>query len=379
MVITIVTDVLGAENNGTTITAKRLIENLKKRGHAVKVVSPWETDEPGYYGVGKRNFWIFNKYVAKNGVVLAKVNKKMLREAMTGSDVVHIILPFQLGIAAEQVAKELNIPTTSGYHCQAENVTSHFGLQNVEFINHFIYRRFYRKFYKHQNFVHCPSQFIAEELRKNGYGMDLRIISNGVAEDFHEKTVFKPQGLEDKYIILSIGRLVHEKRHDILIDAIKLSKHEKDIQLIIAGLGPLEKQIRQRGKSLINPPIIGFHSKNDLVDIINYADIYVHPSDIEIESIACIEVITCGLVPIISDSRKSAANSFALLEENLFKAGSPSDLAKKIDYLIDHPEIKQIIQKKYLDYAKPFQMKICVDKMEKMFKDAVAKQNGQAL
>jgi len=377
MVITIVTDVLGAENNGTTITAKRLIENLKKRGHVVKVVSPWETDEPGYYGVGKRNFGIFNKYVAKNGVVLAKVNKKILREAMTGSDVVHIILPFQLGIAAEKIAKELNIPTTSGFHCQAENVTTHFGLQNIEFINHFIYRRFYRKFYKHQKFVHCPSQFIAKELRKNGYGMDLRVISNGVVEDFHQKDVLKPQGLEDKYIILTIGRLAHEKRHDILIEAIKLSKHEKDIQLIIAGLGPLEKQTRQWGESLINRPIIGFYFKKDLVDIINYADLYVHPADIEIESIACIEVITCGLVPIISDSRKSAANSFALLEENLFKAGNALDLAKKIDYFIDHPEIKQSFQKKYFDYAKPFQINVCVDKMEKMFNDAIAKHNSE--
>lgn len=379
MVITIVTDVLGAENNGTTITAKRLIENLKKRGNVVKVVSPWETDEPGYYGVGKRSFWIFNNYVAKNGVVLAKVNKKILREAMTGSDIVHIILPFQLGIAAEKVAKELDIPTTSGYHCQAENVTAHFGLQNIEFVNRFIYRRFYRKFYKRQKFVHCPSQFIAKELRKNGYGMDLRVISNGVADDYYQKTVQKPQALEDKFIILTIGRLAHEKRHDILIDAIKLSKHEKDIQLIIAGLGPLEKQTRQWGESLINRPIISFYPKQELVDIINYADLYAHPADIEIESIACIEVISCGLVPIISDSRKSAANSFALLDENLFKAGSASDLAKKIDYLIDHPEIKRIIQKKYLDYAKPFQIDACVDKMEKMFHDAIDNHNRPAV
>ncbi len=40
MKITIVADVLGQENNGTTITCKRLIENLKMRGHEVKVVSP---------------------------------------------------------------------------------------------------------------------------------------------------------------------------------------------------------------------------------------------------------------------------------------------------------------------------------------------------
>ena len=39
MKITIIADVLGEENNGTSITATRLIANLKKRGHEVYVVS----------------------------------------------------------------------------------------------------------------------------------------------------------------------------------------------------------------------------------------------------------------------------------------------------------------------------------------------------
>ena len=40
MKIAIIADVLGEENNGTTITVKRLIKNLKMRGHEVEVVSP---------------------------------------------------------------------------------------------------------------------------------------------------------------------------------------------------------------------------------------------------------------------------------------------------------------------------------------------------
>ena len=40
MTIAIIADVLGEENNGTSITVKRLICNLKKRGHEVLVVSP---------------------------------------------------------------------------------------------------------------------------------------------------------------------------------------------------------------------------------------------------------------------------------------------------------------------------------------------------
>lgn len=370
MKIAIVTDVLGAENNGTTITVKRLIENLKLRGHEVRVISPLETNEDGYYGTKKRNFGIFNKYVEKNGVVLARVDQKVLRNGMLGSDVVHIILPFQLGKAAIKVAKELNIPMTSAFHCQPENVTAHFKLHHFEPANRFVYRWFFRKFYRYQQYVHCPTDFIANQLRKYNYNMYLKVISNGVAPEYHLINAEKPGEFKDKYCIVSVGRLAREKRHDLLIKAIKLSKYEKQIQLVIAGTGPLEDQTKKQGAKLTNKPIIDFYPREELVKILNSADLYVHPADIEIEAIACLEAITCGLVPIISDSKKSATNAFALHDVNLFQAGNPHDLASKIDYLIEHPDIKKEIRQEYLEYSKRFNLSTCIDKMEEMFQEA---------
>ena len=42
MKITIICDVLGRENNGTTIAAMNLIRSLKSKGHDVTVVCPDE-------------------------------------------------------------------------------------------------------------------------------------------------------------------------------------------------------------------------------------------------------------------------------------------------------------------------------------------------
>ena len=42
MKIVIACDVLGEENNGTTIAAMNLIRYLKKRGHEVRVICPDE-------------------------------------------------------------------------------------------------------------------------------------------------------------------------------------------------------------------------------------------------------------------------------------------------------------------------------------------------
>ena len=99
MKIAVIADVLGEENNGTSITVKRLIDNLKARGHEVFVVSP-KSSVPrgeGYYEVEKIDFKIFNGYVAKNGVELAKPNLELLEKVIRPVDVVHALMPFPLG------------------------------------------------------------------------------------------------------------------------------------------------------------------------------------------------------------------------------------------------------------------------------------------
>ena len=70
-----------------------------------------------------------------------------------------------------------------------------------------------------------------------------------------------------------------------------------------------------------------FFSRDEMLRVINSADLYVHPAEIEIEAIACLEAISCGLVPVIADSPRSATRFFALGERNLFHFNDPADLA----------------------------------------------------
>lgn len=110
------------------------------------------------------------------------------------------------------------------------------------------------------------------------------------------------------------------------------------------------------------------------MEVINYSNLYVHPSDIEIEAISCLEAITCGRVPVISDSTRSATNAFALSDKNLFEAGNPKSLAQKIDYFIDNPEEIKSMEQAYESYAKQFEISECMNQMEKMFFDAIEHQ-----
>jgi glycosyltransferase involved in cell wall biosynthesis len=182
----------------------------------------------------------------------------------------------------------------------------------------------------------------------------------------------RPEAWKDKFVILFTGRYGYEKSHKVLIDAVKESAYEKEIQLVFAGEGPLHDDLAAYAKKLTNQPVMEFFSRDEMLLVINSADLYVHPAEVEIEAISCLEAISCGLVPVIADSPRSATRFFALDDKNLFHFNHPEDLASKIDYWIVHPEEKAEYSEKYLGYTRQFEQEHCMTEMENMILETVA-------
>ena len=373
MKILVVSDVLGEENNGTTIAAMNLIRALKAKGHEVRILCPDQDKkgEEGYYIVGTRSFGkLLDNYIKKVGVTIAKPDKKVVEDALNGVDHVHIMLPFPLGQMAVKMAKEKGLSVTAGFHCQAENFTSYIKMNRVQMLNHFVYKYMYKNFYKYVDAIHYPTKFIKDtfesHIKKQTKGY---IISNGVNSQIEKKETPKPEEFKNKIVVLSIGRFAREKSQDTLIKAIKYSKHKDRIQLILAGQGTKDKYYTRLGKKLPNKPILKFFSRDEIINVLNYADIYAHPADIELEGIACLEAITCGKLVIVSSSKLSATRNFAVDERCIFKKRNPKDLARVIDYFIDNPEEKKQIEQKYLSEAKVYNQDACMQEMENMIKE----------
>ena len=373
MKIAIVCDVLGAENNGTTIAAMNLIRSLREKGHQVRVVcpDPERRGQRDFYVVPTYNFGPLNGYVAKNGVRLAKPDKTVLSQALSGVDVVHLLVPFGLSRAAAAIAEAKHIPITASFHCQAENFTNHIFMMNFGLANHLTYHFFYKLLYRRCNYIHYPTQFICDTFEKEVGPTPHCVISNGVNASFCPGAYTRPAAWEDRFAILFTGRYSKEKSHKILIDAAARSAYKDKIQLVFAGSGPQAENIRKRAKKRgLHPPVMEFYSRQALINVIRSADLYVHPAEIEIEAISCQEAISCGKVPVISNSSRSATRFFALSEKNLFACNDSADLARKIDYWIEHPEARSRCSEDYLGFAHQFDFQLCMDKMEQMLLNA---------
>lgn len=371
MKILIVIDQFDDANNGTTISAKRFAEGLINLGHEVYVVSTGKPNENKYVVKKMPLPIIVSKIIKSQGMTFALPNKDILREAISKVDVVHFYMPFVLSHQALKIAEELDVPHTAAFHVQPENITYTIALGNNTKVNDRIYDFFRDKFFNRFTHIHCPSNFIANELIKHGYTAKMYVISNGVGEDFKYRKNDKKEEFKDKFVITMIGRLSNEKRQDLIFEAIKKSKYNDRIQLVLAGKGPKLNKYKQLGEKLVNKPVIDFFDKEHLLELLGMTDLYIHSADAEIEAISCIEAFACGIVPIIANSKRSATPQFALDDRSLFEAGNSDDLAKKIDYWIEHDDERKEMEYKYSEYAENYRIEKSMKKIEGMFEDAI--------
>lgn len=379
MIACIVCDILGEKNNGTTLAATNLIDYLRSKGHEVRVVccDKDKNNLENYYVTPTLNLGKFcNKILEKNGVTPAKADESVLRKAIEGSDVVHLLIPFFLARRAAKIAKELNKPITASFHCQAENVTAHVFMMNFPLANTLVYKNFYKHVYQYCDIIHYPTTFIRDVFEKETHKTNAVVISNGVNEQFYKDV--PSNRISDKFTIVCTGRYSKEKAQHLLIKATAKSKHRDDIKLVFAGGGPYENSLKKLSAKHGTDAEFRLFPRDELLSLLHGADLYVHTAIIEIEAIACLEAIVSGLIPVINNSPRSATKAFALDGNNLFKLNDANDLAAKIDFWYEHPELIKEYKARYKSIIGNFDQKECMHKMEEMLLSAIEMKKNQA-
>ncbi|MCI9122293.1 MAG: glycosyltransferase family 4 protein [Oscillibacter sp.] len=376
MKIVLVIDQFDDANNGTTISARRFAAALKEHGNEVRVIATGKPTDYKYAVRQMKFLPIVEHLITSQGMRLAIPNRHVFEKAAAWADVVHFMMPSPLAIMGLKHVERLGIPHTAAFHCQPENITFTLHLGNSKRVNDFVYVKFRDTFFNRFTHIHCPSRMIAEQLRQHGYTARLHVISNGISPQYAYGRSPQESWMKGRFNVLMVGRYAGEKRQDLLIEACARCRCREQVQVILAGKGPLEKKYRRLARKLANPIVMEFYPPERLLELLHQADLYVHTSDAEIEAMSCMEAFACGLVPVIADSPRSATPQFALDERSLFPAGDAGALAEKIDWWFEHPREREEMGRRYGEAAKRYALDRSIDQTEEMFRTAIREQRG---
>lgn len=263
-------------------------------------------------------------------------------------DIIHIHSPVVLGNIAQLLAGGLRKPVIATNHYLPINMSrsltsdsligKHFSNVSYSYLVNFCNRCEY---------VTAPTMTALQLLYDHGLRAPAKAISNGI-----DLTKFTPGERDpsirqrfklpdDKQLILHINRLSEEKRVNVLIDAV--AKMRSNAHVALVSTGPAEAELRAQVAQLgieDRVSFLGYVREADLLALRRSSDIFVIPSEADLQSLATMEAMACGL-PVV------AANAYALPElvhheKNgfLFKRGDSDDMAYYMDVLLEDAELR---------------------------------------
>ena len=131
MIITFVMDQFGETSNGTACTALRFAQILKEKGHEVRVLTASKVDGDGIFTLPEWKLPVFQYIIDRNGIKFAEPDEKIITEAIEGSDVVHMLMPFKLQRVTKEIADKLGVANMAAFHVQPENITYNIKLNKL--------------------------------------------------------------------------------------------------------------------------------------------------------------------------------------------------------------------------------------------------------
>ena len=379
MKILIVCNNAYTRGNGLCTAVLKHVEQLEKRGVEARIMASRNPDPDGpqpYYCLKHFNFLIFEGIIYSNGFRFATTDRKVIRQALEWADVVHLEEGFPLEITTASMAAKLGKPCVGTYHLYSENIMANLGMYNDRFFNRIVTQWWRRRVYDRCKIVQCPSENVRRHLVECGFSSEMRVISNGILNTSEPKP---SSPSTNPLVILCTGRLSNEKSQVTLLEAMKYSRHAREIQLIFAGKGPKQKKYMRIASGLMKKgvlalePQFGFFTQDELSEIASKAYLYIHCAWVEVEGLSCLEAIRCGAVPVIAEGPLVATSQFALDDRSKFPVRNASVLAEKIDWWIEHPEERQRMSGLYAESVSRYDIELSTDAIIRMYEDAMVK------
>ena len=328
-------DTFDQVKTGGVISAKRFIAALRER-HEVTVIAGGPSGE-GRIGLPQFTIPPFGRVMREMGFIFAWPSRRVLEPVLRRADVLHVQFPFYLGIRAAALARRVGTPVVAASHLLPENMLHNIGVHSEKWVDR-TWRFFISALYSRADHLVCPTDFGLAELRRHGLTVPADVISNGIPPQFYPGPAEREARYQGRFLVLVVSRLATEKRIEVIIEAVRRSRHASGIQLVLCGHGPERDRLRRLSATLPVPAEIRVVEEDQMPALMRSADLLVHAAEVELEGMALLEALGTGLPALIADAPLSAAGRFALGDEFHFPAGDAEELARKMDLLIDHPD-----------------------------------------
>jgi glycosyltransferase involved in cell wall biosynthesis len=209
----------------------------------------------------------------------------------------------------------------------------------------------------------------------------IRVVLNGIDTSHfrppspHERAAARRHfGLgKQQDVVCVVGRLDWVKGHDILFEALRmLQERGCEITTLCAGTGGYEKEIEELAEEIGVRGNVQFLGFTEPRRVYWASDITVLPSRREGFGCVTAEAMLCGTVPIrtptggASDQINDGETGF------IVPFGAPSELARHIQYLLDHPEHRRSMGRQAQKVAvERFALESSVDEIESLYKNLI--------
>jgi glycosyltransferase involved in cell wall biosynthesis len=138
-------------------------------------------------------------------------------------------------------------------------------------------------------------------------------------------------------LVVFVGRIDQDKRLDVLLQAVSLTKRN-DFQLAIVGQGNELSYLQALAQKLhLGRQVVftGYIPDEDLPILHNSADLFVMPSIAELQSIATLEAMASGKPVLAAEARALPELVTNGVNGYLFKPDDPLDAARRLSQLLD--------------------------------------------
>jgi phosphatidylinositol alpha-mannosyltransferase len=280
---------------GANDNIRETYENLRERGHEVRIITaPWGDDPPAQdvIQIGRAIAVPYNGSVGR--ITLSArleylVTRMLDRERF---DIIHHHEPL-VPLLSAQILDRKSCPQVATFHAFG-------GFSFSYWVGRPIAKRYMDKLDGRIAVSSAARHFIARY-----FPGDYRIIPNGVDVDFYQHARPLPEYRDGKTTILFVGRLEPRKGALHLVRAYaKVKATHPDTRLIICGRGPELGELRRTVQSLRLADVLfaGRVSEVDKARLYRSADIFCAPSTgQESFGIVLLEAMAAGTAVIASD------------------------------------------------------------------------------